>query len=266
VDPRDMIGREILGQGCWEWGTYGFLDQWLAPGMTVIDAGANIGQYAMLASAKVGPRGRVHCFEPHPGVYEVLRRNLDRAGCANVVARPLALADAPGRRDLYLHPIGNVGATSLRPLDAGQPGHRVRVRTTTLDAYVRSRRLGRVDLVKIDVEGAELELLDGAARTLDASPEIVLVVELMQENARRFGHSVEDIEARLRGLGFRLFSAELHGLAPYVPVEGQAVNVVAVRRLEILLRGLGGSTAALLLMRLAGVARPSSPPGSSGNG
>jgi FkbM family methyltransferase len=261
VDPRDIIGREILHQGCWEWGTYCFLEQWLSPGLTVIDAGANVGQYAMLASAKVGPRGRVHCFEPHPGVYRVLARNLRRARCANVVAEPLALAGTLGDRELFLHPIGNVGATSFKPRDAG--ARRIRVTATTLDAYVAARRLRRVDLIKIDVEGAELEVLGGAACTLAANPDIVLVVEFLRENARRFGYSVEDIEVRLRALGFRLLSITARGLMPYRRMAKRAVNVIAARRLETLLHGLGDPAAALLLMRLS-LAAPSTPRRPSG--
>jgi FkbM family methyltransferase len=264
VDPSDLIGREILRQGCWEWETFCFLEAWLAPGMTVIDAGANVGQYAMLASTRVGPRGRVHCFEPHPGVYRVLAGNLERAGCANVVARPLALAATPGSRDLFLQPIGNVGATSFKPSGAGRSGRRVRVKATTLDAYVKARRLGRVDLIKIDVEGAELEVLQGAARTLDANLDIVLVVEFLRENSRRFGYSVEELEAYLRVRGFRLFSIAMGGLDPYRPVGELSVNVIAARRLATLVCGLPDAVAALLLRRLARTALPGSPPRASG--
>ena len=260
VDPGDMIGVEITRQGCWEWETFSFLQQWLGPGQTVIDAGANIGQYAMLASERVGPGGRVHCFEPHPGVYQVLMRNLERAGCANVVARALALADAPGSRDLFLRPVGNVGSTSFRPSDDGDPGLRIRVKTTTLDAYVESQRIRRLDLLKIDVEGAELEVLDGAARTLTANPDIVLVVEFLRDNTRRFGHTVEDLAASLRARGFQLFSITPHGLFPYTPVGKLAVNVVAVRRITTLLNGLASPAAAHLLLRVAGVAHASNRP------
>jgi FkbM family methyltransferase len=264
VNPGDMIGREILRQGCWEWETFCFLEEWLSPGMTVIDVGANIGQYAMLASTRVGPHGRVHCFEPHPGVYQVLTRNLRRSGCANVVARPLALAATPGARDLFLQPIDNVGATSFKPRDTALPGSRVRVKATTLDAYVKARRLGRVDLIKIDVEGAELEVLEGAARTLDANPDIVLVVEFLRENAQRFGRSVEELETHLRALGFRLFSINMGGLDPYTPVGDLAVNVMAARSVATLLRGLRDPIPALLLMRLAGAAPSGRPTSASG--
>lgn len=251
VDPRDMIGREILSQGCWEWETYHFLETWLRPGMTIVDAGAHIGQYSMLASARVGPEGRVHAFEPHPGLYEVLGRNLRRADCSNVVARRLALGRSHGTRDLFLHPSDNAGATSLRPRDGAPPDPRVRVTATTLDRYVGANRLRRVDLVKIDVEGAEIEVLEGAVRTLDANPDIVLVVEFLRPNARRFGHTVEDLEARLRRLRFRLFSITSGGLAPYTPEADLSVNVVASRQLPTILHGLPEARAALLLMRLA---------------
>jgi FkbM family methyltransferase len=260
VDPGDIIGREILRQGAWEWETCCFLEQWIAPGMTVIDAGANIGQYAMLASARVGPRGRIHCFEPHPGVYRVLKRNLERAGCANVVAQPVALADVPGERDLFLRPLDNVGSTSFRPDDDGKPGRHVRVKVRTLDAYLESRRVPRVDLIKIDVEGAELLVLDGGIRTLGVNRDVVLVVEFAPDNARRFGHSVEDLAARLLALGFRLFTITLDGLFPYTPVRDRIVNVAAARRLDTLLRGLHPRDAANLLLRLAGIAPASRAP------
>ena len=258
VDGRDMIGREILRQGCWEWGTFRFLEEWLAPGMTVIDAGAHIGQYALLASTRVGSRGQVHCFEPHPGLYRVLRRNLRRARCTNVASRAVALAGTPGARDLFLESIDNVGGASFRPRDAARPGPSVRVKATTLDAYVAAKRLQRVDLVKIDVEGAELEVLEGAARTLDANADVVLVVEFLRENAQRFGRSVEELETHLKSLGFRLFSITVGGLDAYAPVTELGVNVVAARSFDTVLPALRGPAAAHLLMRLAGIAPASS--------
>ena len=125
------------------------------------------------------------------------------------------------------------------------------VTTTTLDAYADAAALERVDLVKIDAEGAELEVLEGAAAVLTANPEVVLVVEFPRDNGRRFGHSVEDLEVRLRNVGFNLFSMAARGLARYTPVAELAVNVVACRRLVPILRALPESYAAWLLGQLA---------------
>ncbi len=92
-----------------------------------------------------------------------------------------------------------------------------------------------VDVLKLDVEGAELDVIDGARRTLAASPGIVLVVEFLRENARRFGRDLEALEARLRDLGFALFTLTQHGPRRYQRVGEEPVNVVAVRGLPALL-------------------------------
>jgi FkbM family methyltransferase len=250
VDPRDMVGSEILRQGCWEWETFHFLSAWLKPGMTFIDIGAHVGQYSLLASAAVGRAGDVHGFEPHPELYRVLRRNLRRARASNASAHRVALADRDGTRDLFLQPFDNPGATSLRP-DGLAGERRVRVRATTLDGYLRAKEIPRVDLIKIDVEGAERLVLAGAAATLDANPDVVLVIEFLRSRAERFGHAIEDLEADLRASGFHLFAITRQGLRPYERVGDLSVNVVASRRLGAIVRHLPNSHGAPLLMALA---------------
>jgi hypothetical protein len=109
--------------------------------------------------------------------------------------------------------------------------------------------------VKIDVEGAELDVIEGARGTLAANPGIVLIVEFLRANPLRFGHTVEDLEARLRELGFQLFTLTPDGLRRYEPVGDLAANVVAVRRLVTLLDGLPEPDAARMLRALAGPVR-----------
>jgi FkbM family methyltransferase len=261
VDPRDMIGSHILRTGVWESETAGFVQGWLRPGMTMVDAGAHVGQYTLLASAVVGPAGRVVAFEPHPVLNQVLRRNVIRAGCANVAVSPLALGRAAGTGTLVLHPPDNFGASSLRPGDAAAHRPRVPVEVATLDEALDRLGVPAVDLAKIDVEGAELDVLDGARGTLAANPGIVLVVEFLRENPLRFGHTVEDLQARLGELGFRLFTLTRRGPLPYAPVGELAVNVVAVRRLITLLNGLPEPAAARTLSALARARR-----GAAGSG
>jgi FkbM family methyltransferase len=251
VDPRDLIGSEILRSWMWESETVRFVWGWLRAGLTVLDVGAHIGQYTLLASGLVGPAGRVIAFEPHPVLGRVLRRNVGRAGCQNVTVLPVALDRAPGLGTLVLHPPDNFGGSSLRPDGASAHHARATVEVTTLDEALD--RLGRppVDLVKIDVEGAELGVIDGARGTLAANPGVVLIVEFRRANPLRFGHTVEDLEARLRELGFQLFTLTPDGLRRYEPVGEVAANVVAVRRLVTLLDGLPEPEAARLLRALA---------------
>jgi FkbM family methyltransferase len=251
VDPRDIVGSEILAQGMWEAETAIFLLGWLRPGMTFVDAGAHVGQYSMLASGRLGAAGRVVAFEPHPVLRRVLRRNIRRAGCPNVTVSPLALGHASGRAELVLHPSANYGGSSLRPDDATAHHRRAPVRVIPLDDYLDRAGVARVDVLKLDVEGAELDVLEGAARTLAANPRIVLVVEFLRENPLRFGRTVEDLEARLRELGFLLFALTPDGPRRYQPVGERSVNVVAVRQLVTLLDGLPEAVTARFLLGLA---------------
>ena len=251
VDPGDMIGSHILRYGgVWEPETASFFLSWLRPGMTFVDAGAHVGYYTLLASGIVAVGGRVVAFEPHPVLGQVLRRNIERAGCANVTVSSLALGRANGTAELVLHPRGNFGGSSLRADgETGRP--RAPVEVTTLDDYLERAGVPTVDVVKLDVEGAEPDVIEGAGHTLAANPHIVLVVEFLRENARRFGRDVEDTEARLRELGFLLFTLTPDGPRPYEPVGELATNVVAVRRLITLLLGLPEPVAAATLVRLA---------------
>ncbi len=256
VDPRDLVGSEILRSWMWESETVRFVWGWLRGGLTVLDVGAHVGQYTLLASGLVGPAGRVIAFEPHPVLGRVLRRNISRAGCRNVTVLPVALGRAAGPGTLVLHPPDNFGGSSLRPDDANADHARATIEVTTLDEALD--RLGgpSVDLAKIDVEGAELDVIEGARGTLTANPDIVLIVEFLRGNPLRFGHTVEDLEARLRELGFQLFTLTPNGLRRYEPVGEQAANVVAVRRLITLLGGLPEPEAARTLRALAGPPRP----------
>jgi FkbM family methyltransferase len=259
VDPRDMVGSHILRFGVWEPETAGFFYCWLRPGMTFVDAGAHVGHHTLLASELVGAEGRVIAFEPHPLLGPVLRRNIERAGCANATLSAMALGRASGAADLILHPCDNFGASSLQ--GDSQAGHRprARVEVTTLDDYLERAGAPMVDVLKLDVEGAELDVIDGASRTLAANPDILLVVEFLRENARRFGRDVEDLESRLRQLGFLLFTVTPSGPRRYEQAGELAANVVAVRRLVTLLNGLPESVAAQTLVSLAR-------PGSAGGG
>lgn len=257
VDPRDMVGSDILRNGVWEPETAAFLHGWLRPGMTFVDAGAHVGHYTLLASGLVGAGGRVIAFEPHPLLGQVLRRNVERAGCANATVSGLALGRASGAADLILHPSDNFGSSSLRAGAEAGDRPRAPVEVTTLDDYLERAGVPAVDVVKLDVEGAELDVVDGARQTLTANPDILLVVEFLRENARRFGRDVEDLESRLRELGFLLFTLTPAGPRRYRGVGELSVNVVAVRRLATLLRGLPESVAGQTLVELARAGRRS---------
>ena len=145
----------------------------LRPGNVFFDVGANVGFYTLLAAARVGPSGRVVAFEPWPGNIAYLEKHLAVNRVRNAIVVQSACADRPGWEPF--HPGANcaLGRLAEAP-EAAQRPDAVRVPVQTLDAY--SGQSGIVpDVVKIDVEGAELRVLHGARHLLErARPRIFL--------------------------------------------------------------------------------------------
>jgi FkbM family methyltransferase len=157
------------------------LDRLVEPGTTVVDVGANIGYNTVHAARRTGPRGRVIAIEPTPDNLEVLRRNVADSGCTNVRIEPVAVGRAAGSRDLFVR--GDVSAVnSFFPVSCyAHVTSVLPVPVVPLDELVD----GDVSVVKIDVEGAEVEVLEGMTRLL-AAPRVALIVEwhpLLQQMA-----------------------------------------------------------------------------------
>jgi FkbM family methyltransferase len=132
----------------------------LVPGSVCFDVGANVGFYTILAARLVGPEGRVVAFEPHPENVKALERNVAANGLANVVVVPKAVSSRSGAARL------THGDRATARLHDG-PGHDVR--TIALDEFVDEHAALVPAVVKIDVEGHELDVLEGARRTLGSA-------------------------------------------------------------------------------------------------
>lgn len=144
------------------------------PGHTVIDLGAHIGYYTLLASALVGARGRVFAFEPHPRNAWYLRQHARMNGCDNVEVLECAAYDRSGHVGFRF----GAGTGTGRVTDAGG----VEVRATRIDAFVAERRI-TPDVVKVDVEGGERPVLDGAREMLRRDRPLVFLSTHGQEQA-----------------------------------------------------------------------------------
>jgi FkbM family methyltransferase len=162
-----------------------------------VDVGANVGAIALLL-ARAAPAGRVVAFEASPATVPVLRANLAANGAANVEVVPLALGDRAGRVRLSAIAAGAGGSFVSAQAASGEGAE---VEATTLDDWVQERGLARLDLVKIDVEGSEPRVLDGARRTLERHRP-ALVVECNPAALLRFqGIGAADLLGRLAAHG-----------------------------------------------------------------
>lgn len=173
----------------------------LKPGDVFWDVGANEGFFTLLASVLVGEKGKVVAFEPHPRTCQQLAKQVSINARSNVAIIQKAVADTPGKMQLVDDPMCTM-ARLAQVKSARGADRTIDVSVTTLDDEF-SRCDGRVpDLIKIDVEGAELLVLKGADRLLRERPSLVIEIhtpELASEIhplLERYGYRVTDSEGR----------------------------------------------------------------------
>jgi FkbM family methyltransferase len=207
VDLATPHGRRLFGYGFCEPAAR-MMQALLEPGDVVIDGGANIGLFTVLAAARVGRHGRVIACEPSPPTMALLSANVQRNGFAWVAVREVALAAAPGRLRMHIFDPGS-GFSSFAPATSGSE---VEVEVSTLDE-VAGDGLETVKLVKLDVEGAELRALRGASALLDG-PRPDFIVELEPEHLARQGSSITEIQELFDAAGYVGYSISAGTLEP----------------------------------------------------
>lgn len=192
----------MLLEDAFESEEYRFVVKFLQPGMTVLDIGANQGYYTLLASSKVGRRGKVLAFEPSPREVRRLRLHLGLNRCANVEVLPSALGAVTETGELHVLLGTESSCNSLRPPNVSQPIGRFPVTVERLDDVLKSRGIARVDFIKLDVEGAELSVLHGARELLLRSPRPVFLVEVQDVRTAPWGYHAAEIISYLSKLGY----------------------------------------------------------------
>ena len=177
----ELMMPTLRDHGAWEHDLTTMLTATLRPGMRVLDVGANIGYFSLLASKLVGPEGSVLSVEPDPLNAALLEANMARNGCDNVTVLQAAAGAEPGEVTLLTYAVGGWEQGGGRGDRGG--GHADRVPCVRLDDEVE----GPLDVVKVDAEGFDHLVMQGLRRALDASPEVTAVVELWTRVPRMSG-------------------------------------------------------------------------------
>ena len=196
----DQIQSRIYFFGIWEPEISDYIAKNLAAGDCFIDVGANVGYFSLLFARLVGPTGRVFALEPDPRNFDLLRRNIERNGYSNVTAVPVALSRESGRQKFSRSP-HNFADHCLG--DGLGQREKIEVEVVRLDDLFPGPAK-RVNLLKLDIQGAEFAAIDGAREVLRANPDIVLLTEFWPDGMRRFGDDPEKYLETLRALGFSL--------------------------------------------------------------
>jgi FkbM family methyltransferase len=191
----EWVGRHYLLHGSsFDPAELEFMRDALAPGATAIDVGANVGVYTITAALRVGTTGRVIAVEPDADYLPRLRANLERNGLGNAEVVVAAAGDADGEVELAI--AEDRAFSSIKPLVAyAGSGATRRVRQQRLDSIWDEAGQPAVAFVKVDVEGAEVEVIAGAERLLQRCRP-ALVVEVRPEQTE------PEVRRRLAALGY----------------------------------------------------------------
>ncbi len=190
--------------GAFEPNEFVFLDAILERGMTFVDGGANDGIYSLFAARRVGPGGTVLAVEPSGREHRRLLANLERNPDMRVIPVRAALGRAPGEALLAVAEVGHEGQNTI-----GESVSNPKVATakhetvpmTTLDGLVEEHGLARVDVVKLDVEGSEVDALLGARKTIERFHPVIQI-EAETERLASQGRTKDELRQLLDELDY----------------------------------------------------------------
>ncbi len=174
LDVEHSPMMRARAEGRYETAKVAVIQRFLRPGMSFVDVGANMGDFSLIAAKTMNDRGRVLSFEPSPDNCKWIRRSIEMNGYRCIELMELALSDTSGEDTLYLS--DRVARHSLVPLRDEQETLTVAVKT--LDAVLESTGDPHVDIVKVDVEGAELKVLRGGSNTFSRAARMALMVDM----------------------------------------------------------------------------------------
>ena len=208
-DLRDGIAREVFFTGGYGPQETALLGAVLRPGGTFVDVGANWGYFTLLGAHRVGSSGRVIALEPDPRLFALLQGNVAENGLRQVAALPIAAAEREGTVTLAGHDPeqGNWGLSSLLA-DAATAAERFAVRGRRVDEVLDEQGTAQVELLKMDIEGAELLALGGMADGLARGRYRRVLLELHPTLHPRGAALAGDVAAAFRAAGYRGWSVD----------------------------------------------------------
>lgn len=217
-DPEEVRGSAnvLINDGRNEAGYSDILFSAAANKNVIFDIGANVGYYAIhFATELVKRSGHVHAFEPIQQTYERLRANVDINGLAQfITANNIGLSNSTGTVDFYEPDYSGSVAASMKNLHPNETVQIHKVSVETLDIYCEKYNIRSLDLLKIDVEGAEMNVIQGGGSVIKEFRPI-LFMELLRKWSKPFGYHPNDLLKVLYELGYKCWTQDDEGVVPF---------------------------------------------------
>lgn len=189
--------------GRWDSNETAAINSIVRPGFTVVEVGANFGVHTLRMADLVGSKGAVHTFEANPNVSKYLKQSI---ALNDLQTRVNVYEKAAGDRaeDVYLtYGVANIGGGHLVSNEEGT----IPVKMVTLDDELGSPK---IDLLKIDAEGCEAKIIDGAKDIIAASPDMILMMEWCPGHLKNQGSNPKEFLEKLKNLGFKAWRIGKH--------------------------------------------------------
>jgi FkbM family methyltransferase len=177
----------------------------LQQGDVVVDVGAHIGFYSLLAADKVGEWGHVYAFEPAPDTFEILKANISMNVCDNITAINKAVTNNLGVAQMHL-----LGSTANSLFESSRSrshdSKTITVETTSLDSFFQPNEalIPKIRVIKLDAEGAEILALKGMRTLIEKAKSLCLICELKRETLEMANSEPKDLLELLQELDFKI--------------------------------------------------------------
>ncbi len=206
IDKDDrVISTELILSGKWEEFEIGLFRQNINPGNVVIDIGAHIGLYTLIAAKKVGPKGKVYAFEPLEKNFKLLKKNVEVNGYKNVVLVNKAVSNKNGKSKLFLSNEDNFG--DQRIYDPEGNRRSTSIRTIKLDTFFKNKEK-RINVIKMDIQGSEVKALTGASEVLRKNKKMKILTEFWPRGLHLSGSSGRDYLELLKVYKFKVYDID----------------------------------------------------------
>lgn len=202
--PEDVVSREIF-LGVYEFRERVVVSKIVKKGMCAIDVGANIGLYTVIMSKLVGSTGKVYSFEPEHRNYSRLQQNIRLNNINNVTAVKSALSNEKSKAKMIVQNEERLAWSSLVETQSEEREVYEEVTCITLNEYINQLGAIDCDFIKIDVEGWEQRVLDGASDLISRDNAPILYVEFTEENSRAAGSSCRELFLKIAAFGYTLY-------------------------------------------------------------
>ena len=176
VPLDDFVGRSLYLMGDLDRKISALVSEFMKPGDVGLDIGANLGVISLRMASRVGKKGRVHAFDPNPRVLRYLQQTLDANAKLPIRLHKIALGRSAQEMTIAV-PEGNLGSASIARDQTGIHVHHYKVPVYPLSDYAAAHEIDRIDFIKMDVEGHEAAVLEGARNLLRSSKPKVIVFE-----------------------------------------------------------------------------------------